>query len=156
MKLSLKKAIISAVVVLAGVSLFMPLASVFAVAAPLQTAPTAQQQAAANQAAAQRAAEQKADLDITSPERFEPTRAPASPQRHPRRGATGQRRTGRRRRTGSSSSRVGLGLRRRLPCVASRQGRRPDGRRWCCASWTPWMGRETTCTPWRGRGPPCG
>ncbi len=63
MKLSLKKAIISAVVVLAGVSLFMPLASVFAVAAPLQTAPTAQQQAAANQAAAQRAAEQKAAQD---------------------------------------------------------------------------------------------
>lgn len=39
MKLSLKQALISAVVVLTGVSLLMPTASVFAVAAPVQTAP---------------------------------------------------------------------------------------------------------------------
>lgn len=44
MKLSLKKAIISAVVVLAGVSLLMPVASVFAVAPPVVLGTPAQQQ----------------------------------------------------------------------------------------------------------------
>jgi len=47
MKLSLKQALISAVVVLAGVSLFMPIASSFAVAQPVQLGNPAQQTAPA-------------------------------------------------------------------------------------------------------------
>lgn len=47
MKLSLKQAIISAVVVLAGVSLLIPYASVFAAPAPVELAPNTQQQAPA-------------------------------------------------------------------------------------------------------------